>query len=216
MKRVFFVDFDGTITKEDVCAAMVEAFAGDGWREINDLWEKKLLSTRDCANMIFKLFNAGLNEIKSLVETMEIDEYFKDFLALCRNQGYKVHVLSDGYDFYIETIFKNYGIDVSYYANRLVYNGGFEIDTPYHNPACGQCGTCKKTLMSKLRENAEEVIFIGDGYSDTCPAQNADFVFAKGVLYNYCLEKGVSVQYYDSFKDIIRRVTLSNPESRLR
>lgn len=33
MKRVFFVDFDGTITKVDVCAAMVEAFAGDGWRK---------------------------------------------------------------------------------------------------------------------------------------------------------------------------------------
>ena len=33
MKRVFFVEFDGTITKVDVCAAMVEAFAGDGWRK---------------------------------------------------------------------------------------------------------------------------------------------------------------------------------------
>ena len=43
MKRVFFVDFDGTITKVDVCAAMVEAFAGDGWREINDLWEKAVV-----------------------------------------------------------------------------------------------------------------------------------------------------------------------------
>ena len=215
MKRVFFVDFDGTITKVDVCAAMVEAFAGDGWREINDLWEKKLLSTRDCANMNFKLFRVGLKEIKSLIEKIEIDEYFQEFLALCRNQDYKIHILSDGYDFCIETFFKKYGINVSYYANRLVYNDGFEVDTPYHNPACGQCVTCKKSLMSKLRENAEEIIFIGDGYSDTCPAQNADFVFAKGVLYNFCLEKGVRVQHYDSFKDIIHRVTLSTPESRL-
>ena len=58
--------------------------------------------------------------------------------------------------------------------------------------------------MSKLRENAGGKLFLsGDGYSDTCPAQNADFAFAKGVLYNYCLK--ASVQYYDSFKDIIRR-----------
>jgi 2,3-diketo-5-methylthio-1-phosphopentane phosphatase len=206
MKRVFFVDFDGTITKVDVCAAMVEAFAGEGWREINNLWEKKLLSTRDCANLTFKLFRAGPGEIKGLIETIEIDEYFQEFLAVCRNMGHRVYILSDGYDLCIETFLKRYDLDVPYYANRLVYNEGFEIDCPYHNPSCGQCGTCKKGLMSELKGDAGEIVFIGDGYSDTCPAQNADFVYAKGVLYDFCREKGIKVQHYHTFKDIIKGV----------
>ena len=53
--------------------------------------------------MTFKLFRVGLKEIKSLIEKIEIDEYFQEFLALCRNQDYKIHILSDGYDFCIET-----------------------------------------------------------------------------------------------------------------
>jgi 2-hydroxy-3-keto-5-methylthiopentenyl-1-phosphate phosphatase len=64
MGIVLFVDFDGTITKEDTCAAMVEAFAGDGWREINDRWERKEISTEQCANMTFNLFQADLNDLK--------------------------------------------------------------------------------------------------------------------------------------------------------
>ena len=43
------------------------------------IYGKKAAFDPDCANMIFKLFTAGLNEIKSLVETMEIDEYFMIF-----------------------------------------------------------------------------------------------------------------------------------------
>ena len=206
MKKVFFVDFDGTITKVDTCAAMVEAFAREGWEEINSQWEKKLLSTRDCANMTFKLFRAGLSEIKSLIETMEIDEYFEEFLTVCRTMDYSVYVLSDGYDYCIETVFKKYGIDISYYANRMIYNNGFKIDCPHQNSSCGNCGVCKTGLMSKLKGDANQVIYIGDGYSDTCPALNADLVFAKGILYNFCLEKGVKVIQYDSFKDIVRLV----------
>ena len=53
MQRIFFIDFDGTITKKDVCEAMVERFAADGWQEINLLWETRKISTEECANRTF-------------------------------------------------------------------------------------------------------------------------------------------------------------------
>lgn len=206
MKRVFFIDFDGTITKVDTCLAMVEAFADEGWREIDELWARKEISTEECANRIFRLFKARPEEIRELVESLEIDPYFKDFLGFCRERGYRVCVLSDGYDFNIELIFKKHGISVSYYANRMVYDGGFRIECPYVNPLCGNCGVCKKGLMEKLRMPDEQVIYIGDGYSDTCPAAHADLVFAKGTLYSYCREKGISAFPFENFKDIIESV----------
>jgi len=206
MKRVFFTDFDGTVTRTDTCAAMVEAFAADGWQEINEMWERKELSTEECANRTFQLFNACLEDVRKLVETVEIDGSFKDFLAFCRRRGYRVFVLSDGYDFNIEILFEKYGIDVPYYANRMVYDGGFRIECPYNSPDCGNCGTCKKRLMEELKEPGEQVIYIGDGYSDTCPAAYADLVFGKGTLYKYCREKGIPVMPFDSFRDIIETV----------
>lgn len=202
-KRVFFVDFDGTITRVDTCVAMVEAFAEPGWREIDELWARKEISTEECANRIFRLFKAGPEEIRELVESLEIDPFFKDFLAFCRDGGHRVFVLSDGYDYNIELIFRKHGIAVPYYANRLVYDGGFRIECPHLNPSCATCGTCKKSLMERLREPGEQVIYIGDGYSDTCPAAHADLVFAKGTLYSYCREKGIPVLHFESFKDII-------------
>jgi len=203
MKKIFFIDFDGTITKVDTCAAMVEAFARDGWKEINQMWENKELSTQECANRTFELFDTTPADIKKFIDSMEIDDYFIDFLNLCRSKDYKIYILSDGYDFNIQTILDKYNIDVPYYANQLVYTSVFKIQCPHINESCGNCGTCKTSLMYKLREKGSQTIYIGDGYSDTCPALNADLVFAKGTLYKFCTEKGLNVIQYDNFNDII-------------
>ncbi len=204
MKKVIFVDFDGTITKEDTCFAVVKAFAKNGWEEINRLWEEKKISTVECANQVFKLFDASLSDIKALVDRMEIDECFKDFLALSDTKGYEVIILSDGYDFNIQAILNRFGIDLKYYANRLIYNKqGFSIECPHQNPACKNCGTCKTSLIKELKNGADQIIYIGDGYSDMCPAAQADLVFAKDVLFSYCQEKGMNVVHISGFRDII-------------
>ena len=203
MSRTFFVDFDGTITKVDTCNAMVRAFAAPGWEALNELWEKKQLSTEACANETFKLFRADLEDLRRLLEKVEIDDCFPAFLEICRTRGDRVIVLSDGYDFNISTIFQKFGIDLPFYANRMVYDGGFRIECPHLNPDCGHCGTCKSRLMEELRDPKGQTVYIGDGYSDTCPAGHADLVFAKGALYRYCQEKGIEAHYFDNFCDII-------------
>ena len=206
MKKTIFIDFDGTITKVDTCAAMVEAFAAEGWQEINDRWERKELSTVDCANQTFALFHAGMEDITKLMESIEIDDFFIDFLHHCRELDYKVYVLSDGYDFCIEAVFRKYGLQVPYYSNKMMYNQGFQIECAHFNESCGNCGTCKTKLMTALKEKGSETVYIGDGYSDTCPAVHADIVFAKGVLYNYCLAKGIKTIHYETFADILAHI----------
>ena len=200
---VFFIDFDGTITKKDTCAAMVEAFAGDGWREINERWERKEISTEQCANMTFSLFQADISDLKRLMDTMEIDEFFKEFLGLCRKRDYGVYVLSDGYDFCIEAVLGKQGIELPYYANRMVYDESFKIECSGINPDCGICGTCKTRLIKELKGEGNLVVYIGDGYSDTCPVTMADVIFAKKDLYRYCRDNGISARYFDTFGDII-------------
>ena len=98
MKRAFFLDFDGTITTVDTCVAMVNAFADDSWKEINDLWMRKEISTEECASRTFELFQVGPDDVKKLLETVEIDKYFQKFLELCHKRGDGVFVLSDGYE----------------------------------------------------------------------------------------------------------------------
>jgi len=202
MKRTIFVDFDGTITKEDTCNAMLKAFASDGWQEINERWERGELATLDCARQLFQLLQTDMDGIKKLIMDIEIEPSFKDFLSLCRKENYLVYVLSDGYDICIETVFKNNGIELPYYANKLIYKQAFQIQSPNHNPSCGNCGTCKTKLVTELTEPGSQVVYIGDGYSDMCPVKSADLVFAKGALYQYCLEQGISAIHYHTFWDI--------------
>jgi len=204
MKKTIFTDFDGTVSKVDSCFAMVKALAGYGWQELNKKWEEKKLSTLECANQTFALFDADIDDIKNLLDTIEVDEYFQEFLALCRSKNYELYILSDGYDFNIQTILDRYNINAKYFANKLLYDGSrFKVECPYQSDSCQRCGTCKTELIKQLAPEDSQVIYIGDGHSDMCPAAEADIVFAKEVLYRYCQEKGINAIHFTNFKDII-------------
>lgn len=206
MKKVFFVDFDGTITQRDTCDAMVSAFARDGWQQINHLWERKEISTEECANRTFRLFNASPDDLYRLLDTIEIDQSFPAFIDYCQKADHPVYVVSDGYDFCIKYIFKKHNINLPYYANKLIYDGRFRISCTYHNAECGLCGTCKQALIQRLAEPGSKRIYIGDGLSDTCPAGHSDIVFAKGRLLEYCRLNGIAAVPINGFEDVLRNL----------
>ncbi|WP_027364897.1 MtnX-like HAD-IB family phosphatase [Desulfotruncus alcoholivorax] len=207
MKRTFFVDFDGTITKRDTSEAMVAAFAGEGWQQINELWEKREISTEECANRTFKLFRATLDDLRNLLDTIEIDEGFGSFVNYCKKNSHPVYILSDGYDFCIEYILKKYGFKLPYFANKLVYEKEFRISCTYYNQECGLCGTCKRSLMERLTVPGSQTVYVGDGISDTCPAGYSNLVFAKGKLLEYCLAEGIPALPIASFVDVLEKLS---------
>lgn len=203
MKKIFFIDFDGTITTVDTCMKMIETFAREGWQKINQMWEAGEFSTVECANGIFALLDALPEDIAKLMGTIEIDPYFIEFLFQCQRRDEQVYILSDGYAENIRPIIDKYQIEVPYYANKMVYDNGYHILSPYNNASCNKCGTCKTNLMQQLLGEDAESIYIGDGYSDICPAEHADIVYAKGTLYDYCVKHGIPAVPYKSFKDIL-------------
>lgn len=206
MRPIFFVDFDGTITLEDTCTAMVKAFAEEGWQEINRLWERKELSTQECAEQTFRLIQAGPEEMGGLLQDIGIDPYFPAFTRYCRQYRHPLYILSDGYDLNIQAVLQKHDIDIPYYANRLLYTSQFHIESPHRNEACGLCGTCKSRLMERLTPPGRRTVYIGDGYSDTCPAAKADQVFAKGDLLTYCRQHNIAAIPFQTFHNILEHI----------
>ncbi|MGE5543888.1 MAG: MtnX-like HAD-IB family phosphatase [Bacillota bacterium] len=203
----FFVDFDGTIASVDVCEEMVAAFARDGWQELNERWEKKELSTLECARRTFELFRTSdPADFLGLIDKVTIDPGFPDFMAFCRERNFPVTILSDGYSFYIEYLLRREGIELPYYANRLLFTPQLDIEAPYGSGCCDICGVCKLELLQKLRMPGQKTVYIGDGYSDFCPAQSADIVFAKARLYQHCLEAGKNAYCFETFTDIVNEL----------
>lgn len=203
----FFVDFDGTIATIDVCEAIVKAFSQEGWQEINEKWEKKELSTLECARQTFKLFKTNApQDIQSLVNNTIIDPSFSEFAAYCKKRGFPLVILSDGYDYYIEYLLKREGLELPYYANKLLFSPQMDLEAPYSSSSCDSCGVCKLELMQKLMNPSHQIVYIGDGYSDFCPAQSADIVFAKTTLYEHCLKIGKAACYFADFSDILNQI----------
>ena len=80
---------------------------------------------------------------------------------------------------------------------------GVQIEFPHSNQACMQCGNCKQTHLSRLRLKYERAIYIGDGYSDRCPAMVSDIVFAKNHLATIFDEAELPYVPFESFADVI-------------
>ncbi|AEF16284.1 MULTISPECIES: MtnX-like HAD-IB family phosphatase [Thermoanaerobacterium] len=210
MDTYVLVDFDGTITKEDTCYAMVKAFAKDGWQEIEKDWEEGKITTEECALETFKIMDMDEEKLKSLLLTMEIDLYFKDFMEFCKDRGYKVIIASDGYDFNIRTVLDKYNIDMEYFSNKLDFRDGKIVASFNTSDDCDKCGSCKLDILKKYKKENTRIIYIGDGYSDICVSKYADLLFAKGVLLKYCEDNGIPSIPFEDFKDIIEYLEKSD------
>ena len=216
MDTTYFIDLDGTITTEDTTAAMTRAFASKAdipaIMKINALWEQKKLSTRECAERIFQYFRADLDDMLGLLEGIEIDPGFLEFMDICDRENDRVYVLSDGFDLSIRTVFKKYALDVPFYSNTMLYNDGFGVECPHSNLQCGHCGVCKTSIMLLLKEPGHKSIYIGDGYSDICVAGHADMVFAKEPLYTLCRSEGIHALRFFSFREIVEKLYDESPK----
>ena len=214
MQRLYFVDFDGTITKADTTNAMTKAFAADGWQDSLRRWAGGQLSTTACAREIFRRFAVGPSELAGFLQTIPIDCTFIDFVRYVEKRRESLYILSDGYDLNISLILEKAGLAyLPYYSNHLVYTAeGWDIETPYLS-ACGKCGTCKKSILRSLKNDfmtdltapisSPEIVYIGDGLSDKCGCQEADIVFAKNHLLAYCQRQNIPCVPFSTFADVL-------------
>ena len=206
--KYIFSDFDGTISKYDVVHKFIHNFAEGEVDTAEKLWCEGKLSTKEC-------FNIQLQKVKTLtpevlekfLDEIEIDPYFVEFYRLVKKENKELIVLSDGFDCFIEKVFKNHNLsDIKVYSNHLetyIENGflRFKLTSPNHNLNCSiGSGCCKCKAAEKYSKN---FIYIGDGLSDRCIAKKADLLFAKKSLEVFCKNENVSYLPYKTFQDII-------------
>ena len=79
------------------------------------------------------------------------------------------------------------------------------LSFPNKNDNClNKSGTCKCSVIKKLKEKYKKVLYIGDGQSDFCAADKADILFAKGSLLKYCKTNNISSIEFENFNDILK------------
>jgi 2-hydroxy-3-keto-5-methylthiopentenyl-1-phosphate phosphatase len=195
-----FVDFDGTISLEDTTDVVLERFADPSWQKVEAEWLAGHIGSRECMKRQVELMRATPEELDALCEEIPLDPHFPDLVALCRQKGIPLTVVSDGLDRTITRMLSRFDIDVPLLANKLVYLGDrrWTLEFPYADANCeAGAGNCKCLALTKKPHTLR--ILIGDGRSDFCASETADLVLAKSALVEHCQANGVPFIVFGNF-----------------
>ena len=215
MNLKLFIDFDGTISLEDIGDKLFRELGGEPSELlVRDYLEGKI-TAREC--FVGECKAAGevrLEAVWEILDKEEIDPTFGDFVRFCKSQRIEFFILSDGFDFYIDRILKRHGLKgLKFFANHLEFHpidgtGLFSLHPvfPYIDSECERCANCKRNHLLTLSSDEDLIGYIGDGYSDRCPSRYADMVFAKRDLVRYCRDENISYFEFQNFRDIENRL----------
>ena len=214
MKRTLkvFVDFDGTITLEDVGEAIFKKFGETEKvkRIIEDLLSDKISSRQCWDELCDSVDNINKVELDEFIDLLDVDPTFIPFVKFCSKNKIDMVVLSDGFDYYIDRLFNKAGLaGLKYYSNKLFVDetGMLKAEYPYFDVDSPTSANCKKNHIINHSSDDEYTVYIGDGNSDKDAAQYCDFIFAKDGLARFCSMERISFYPFRDFNEVQNKLT---------
>ena len=207
--KTLVVDFDGTITEQDLLDEIAQTFGDEAvYQEVDEGLERRAISLHDVLRREFEPVKAPLDEVVAWVlEHARMRPGFQELVERARSEGWDVVIVSSGFRELIEPVLRREGLD----DVRLISNSvepdpaGWRVR--FHDEAeCASCGeACKRTTVAGLSGEGE-IAYVGDGYSDRCAAELADRVFARRGLARWLDERGIPYVHFDDFFDVARHL----------
>lgn len=216
-----FIDFDGTITRNDVGEEIFRKFLAEDITNkiVEDLLAGKI-SARVCWEKLCESVPAiNEKEFDEFIHSQEVDSSLHRFIDYCEKNGFQIFVLSDGFDYYIEKILKREKLNqLKFYSNRLVLteDGKLIPSFPYYNIDCASSANCKRNHIIENSSEEDFTVYIGDGISDNDAIQYVDFIFAKSGLLKFCEVQRITYFPFKNFDDVISRLDELSLKKRLK
>jgi 2-hydroxy-3-keto-5-methylthiopentenyl-1-phosphate phosphatase len=206
--RTIAVDFDGTVTEDDLLDTIASRF-GDPvvYQEVEDGLDSGTMPLREVITREFEPVRKPLDEVVAWeLENVRVRAGFRDLVELAKERGWRMVIVSSGFHELIDPILEREGVKVEVHANRVDPSPeGWIVDWQY-DESCESCGeSCKRSIVQEFA-GSDELVYIGDGYSDRCAAEASDLVFATHGLARYLDERGLPYERFDDFHDVTRRL----------
>ncbi|MCI0448233.1 MAG: HAD-IB family phosphatase [Chlorobi bacterium] len=211
-KIKIYTDFDGTVTLTDVWMEIGKYFIKNKqkWDKIIKQFESQEIGARECFTRECELLeDLDIEKINEIIDNQELDPKFIEFYEFCLKNNIPLAILSEGMDYYIDRLLKKYNLEIEFYSNRIKFSEDkkrLEIEFPYSDSDCLNCGTSKRNILMNKTADEEISVFIGDGFSDSCVVNYADIVFAKKSLASYCWKNNITYFEFTDFGDIIKKL----------
>ncbi len=208
-QRTLVVDFDGTITEQDLLDEIAQTFGDEEvYREVDEGLDDRSLSLNEVIRREFEPVRAPLEEVRQWVlENVRVRPGFRELVELARRRGWRFVIVSSGFRELIEPVLEREGLaDVELLSNTVDPDpDGWKVRFRV-SEVCGTCGQpCKRSTAAALADGTE-LVYVGDGYSDRCAAESADLVFARRGLASYLEERDLPFERFEDFHSIARRL----------
>jgi 2-hydroxy-3-keto-5-methylthiopentenyl-1-phosphate phosphatase len=207
--RTLVVDFDGTITEQDLLDQIALTFGDeDVYREVDEGLDNDSLTLHEVIRREFEPVCTPLEQVREWVlENVRVRPGFHEVVALANERGWRFVIVSSGFRELIEPVLEREGVaGVQLLSNAVdPAPDGWKVQFRVSEP-CEVCGQpCKRSTAAAVADGTE-LVYVGDGYSDRCAAESADLVFARRGLASYLEERGVPFERFEDFHSIARRL----------
>src|SRR5262245_21161276 len=120
MNRALVIDFDGTITEDDLLDSIARDFGDPAvYQEVEDGLDAGTMPLREVITREFAPVTAPLEEVVAWVlEHARVRAGFRELVEEVQAAGWEVHVVSSGFHELIEPVLEREGVDVPLHANR--------------------------------------------------------------------------------------------------
>jgi len=204
------IDFDGTITEDDVSFVLLDTFAGGDWRKLFQQYRENKISVGDFNTKAFAMVKAGSEELLQVArDKVRLRDGLHNLVAYCQERGFRLVIVSNGLDFYIKSILENVGLgNIEVHAAQTKFNPG-RLEVQYIGPEGNPLNSGFKEAYTKLfLKQGYQVAYVGNGPSDIFPASLAQHVFARDGLLESCREKKLKCKPFDNLNDVVRGLKL--------
>jgi 2-hydroxy-3-keto-5-methylthiopentenyl-1-phosphate phosphatase len=204
---LLILDFDGTVTTEDIALQVLRAYAAPGWEAYDGEYEAGRITLAECVHRQFGMIRASRQTIQRFArERAVVRPGLRDLLDWCRLSGVGLQILSAGLDVYIEAVLEREGLTDSFDAVHCIRTDFACESLRCQVPDLGAPGPedadYKQTHVARLRAAGWRVAYAGDGSTDRGAAAVADRVFARASLLRFCRESGIASVPFETFHEI--------------
>lgn len=208
MKTLVQCDFDGTITEIDASFLILEEFARGDWHQVLQEHREHKISVGQFNARAFAMVKVERKTLlKTIMKKVNLRAGFSEFVDYCSKRDFRLVIVSNGLDFYIQALLDYYGLgEVEWHAARTSFNDG-DMEVQYIGPD-GKLleDAFKEAYVQLFITQNYKVIYVGNGDSDIVPSKQTQHVFAREELLNHYLGNGLACKPFEDFNSIINEM----------
>ncbi|MFN0146230.1 MAG: HAD-IB family phosphatase [Dehalococcoidia bacterium] len=207
MANIICLDFDDTVVLDNTARQVFERFADPGWRDFEADYQAGRLSVEQ--------FNAAaLDLVDTAVTGAELRQFVREVVRPRPGLGalvdwahwneWPVTVVSNGFDFYVDTVIADLGFDrIASHTGRT--QNDYRWRARYLSPRGIELQDGFKLSYARaFKDSGDFVAYVGDGASDVPAARLAGAVFARSTLWERLKDEHPRIYAFETLDDVVR------------